>query len=77
MINERADTFAASAGTFQERFNRISCVRQNNVSPQQITIKRKSLLNQPIDANTVVNVYNGSIYDNYDRLISNVQKISE
>ena len=57
MINERADTLAHRH--FQERFNRISCVRQNNVSPQQITIKRKSLLNQPIDANTVVNVYNG------------------
>ena len=56
IINERAETLAASAGTFHERFKRINCVKQNNVSPQHYVISRKSLLNQPTDANTVVKV---------------------
>ena len=59
IIKERAETFAASAGTFQVLFNLISCVKQHNVNPQHKVIKRKSLLNQPSEAKTVVNVYKG------------------
>ena len=77
IVNRYPEILVASLTTFHPLFSPMSRTNPISVTPQQMSIKRRSSLNHATEDTPVVNVKVQSIFDMSDLPLNNVQRNAE